>query len=192
MAQPFDWLAGQASEIAPRLLGVSLVCGGRAGTIVEVEAYEGPDDPASHAFRGPTPRTEVMFGPAGRLYVYRSYGIHWCANVVCGGGGHASALLIRALEPTKGISEMWADRPKARREVDLASGPGKLCAALGINGAHRGADLLAPASVVRLVEGPGIDAADVVTGPRVGISKATDRPWRFAVRHQPHVSRPRP
>ena len=192
MAQPFDWLAGRASEVGPRLLGASLVCGGRAGTIVEVEAYEGPSDPASHAFRGPTPRTEVMFGPAGRLYVYRSYGIHWCANVVCGGDGHGSALLIRALEPTKGISEMWADRPKARREVDLASGPGKLCAALGINAAHCGADLLDPASVVRLVEGPVIDAADVVTGPRVGISKATDRPWRFAVRHQPHVSRPRP
>ena len=189
---PFAWLAGTASEIAPRLLGAKLVCGERAGTIVEVEAYEGPNDPASHAFRGPTARTEVMFGPAGRLYVYRSYGIHWCANVVCGCDGQGSALLIRAIEPTEGISEMWADRPKARREIDLGSGPGKLCAALGINVSHYGADLLDATSVVRLVEGPAIDGADVVTGPRIGISKAADRPWRFAVRHHAHVSRPRP
>lgn len=189
---PFDWLGGRALTIAPLLLGSVLVCGDRAGRIVEVEAYEGPDDPASHAYRGPTDRTRVMFDRAGLLYVYRSYGVHWCANVVCGAEGQGSALLIRAVEPTAGIERMWADRPKARREVDLASGPGKLCAALGIDDSHYGADLLARTGAVRLEPGEPVDRAQVVCGPRVGISKAVERPWRFALRDNPHVSRPRP
>lgn len=193
MAGRFQWLGGRASEIAPRLLGNTLVCGDRAGIIVEVEAYEGPDDPASHAYRGPTTRTQVMFGRPGLLYVYRSYGVHWCANVVCGPDGHGSALLIRAVEPTAGVEEMWADRPKVKRLVDLASGPGKLCAALGIDETHYGVDLLDPASPVRL-EPATIELArtDVVAGPRVGISKATERPWRFAIVDHACVSRPRP
>ncbi|MCP5035678.1 MAG: DNA-3-methyladenine glycosylase [Actinomycetia bacterium] len=191
MSNPgLGWLEGRGSEIAPQLLGMTLVCGIRAGTVVEVEAYEGGDDPASHAYRGPTARSEVMFGPAGRLYVYRSYGMHWCANVVCGSAGVGSALLIRAIEPTIGIDAMWADRPKARREIDLGSGPGKLCAALGIEGSHYGLDLADPSSPVRLEEGPGVDG-EIVTGPRVGITKAIDRPWRFAIADHPHVSRPR-
>ncbi|MCP4228475.1 MAG: DNA-3-methyladenine glycosylase, partial [Actinomycetia bacterium] len=124
MSNPgLGWLEGRGSEIAPQLLGMTLVCGVRAGTVVEVEAYEGGDDPASHAYRGPTARSEVMFGPAGRLYVYRSYGIHWCANIVCGPVGVGSAVLIRAVEPTGGVDAMWVDRPKARREADLGSGP---------------------------------------------------------------------
>lgn len=192
------WLGGRSSDIAPRLLGLLLVCGDRVGRIVEVEAYEGADDPASHAHRGPTPRNGVMFGPHGRLYVYRSYGMHWCANVVCGPVGEASAVLVRAVEPVAGVEAMWADRPRARRESDLGSGPGKLCAALGIDGDHDGTDLLDPLSPVRLTPPDGSGRPDgdpervVVSGPRVGITRAVDRPWRFALAGNAHVSRPRP
>lgn len=185
------WLAGRASEVAPRLLGARLHCGSRAGVIVEVEAYEGADDPASHAYRGRSGRNAVMFGPPGRLYVYRSYGIHWCANVVCGPDGQASAVLIRAVEPVVGVDAMWADRPRARALTDLGSGPGKLCAALGITGAHDGVDLLAPGAAVHLETGTEVPGAEVVSGPRVGITRATERAWRFALAGNPHVSRPR-
>ncbi len=160
--------------------------------IVEVEAYEGIDDPASHAFRGPTPRTEVMFGPPGRLYVYLSYGVHWCANVVCHPEGVAGAVLLRAVEPVTGIDAMWADRPAARRERDLGSGPGKLCAALGINDEHNGVDMLDPSSPVRLLAAEGPDRGDdseIAVGPRVGITKAVERPWRFGLAASPHLSR---
>lgn len=133
-----------------------------------------------------------MFERAGLLYVYRIYGMHWCANVVCGPEGTGSALLIRALEPTAGVEAMWSDRPKATRPTDLASGPGKLCAALGIDGDHYGADLLDPASPVRLDSGPSPVLHEVAIGPRIGITKAVERPWRFAVADNPHVSRARP
>lgn len=190
-------LAGRPLDVAPGLLGALLVVIGpgadrRAGRIVEVEAYEGSDDPASHAHRGPTDRNRVMFGPAGRLYVYRSYGIHWCANIVCGPEGSPGAVLVRAVEPVEGVDQMWSDRPKARVETDLGSGPGKLCAALGITGDHDGTDLLAPISAVRLQPGRPLEATEIVTGPRVGISKAVERPWRMAQAGNPHVSRPRP
>lgn len=132
---PID-LARAPESVAPDLLGLLLVCGERSGRIVEVEAYGGRDDPASHAARGPTPRAAIMFGEPGRLYVYRSYGIHWCANVVAHDGTDAGAVLVRAVEPVAGIEAMWADRPAARRATDLASGPGRLCQALGIVGAH--------------------------------------------------------
>jgi DNA-3-methyladenine glycosylase len=186
-------------SLAPRFLGMLLRCGDRVGRIVEVEAYAGPNDPASHAFRGPTPRTEVMFGPPGRLYVYRSYGVHWCANIVCRPSGEASAVLVRAIEPVAGVDEMWADRPKARAWTDLGSGPGKLCAALGIDQRHNGVDLFDPGAGVRLLAGTSEDGTDrpsgpaheIVSGPRVGISKAVDRPWRFAIAGSPHVSRPK-
>ena len=172
--------------------GRACEAGDRAGTIVEVEAYEGADDAASHAHRGPTDRNRVMFGPPARLYVYRIYGIHWCANVVCGPEDSPGAVLIRAIEPVDGIDAMWADRPKATRPLDLGSGPGKLCAALGIDGTHNGVDLLDRSAPVRLGPGwtPARDA--VVAGPRIGISKATERPWRFAVAGNGNVSRPRP
>lgn len=179
------------SEIAPDLLGLVIRCGSRAGVIVEVEAYEAADDAASHAHRGPTPRTEVMFGPPGRLYVYRSYGVHWCANIVCRPAGEASAVLIRAIEPVEGVEEMWPDRPKARLVTDLGSGPGKLCAALGIDGSHNGADLFDEQGPVRL-EGPVEGVRSIVSGRRIGITKAVDLPWRFAVADNPHVSRPQP
>lgn len=179
--------------VAPALLGCILVTTDgagvrRSGRIVEVEAYRGEADPASHAFRGPTPRTRVMFGPAGYLYVYRSYGIHWCANVVCGDDGTAAAVLLRALEPIEGLDAMYVDRPKARRDRDLASGPGKLCAAMGIVGSDGGSDLCGEhASSVRLLYGDGVPG-EISRGPRIGISTATENDWRFWLAGNPHVS----
>lgn len=165
-------------ESARSLLGARLVSqvGGllTAIRITEVEAYGGADDPASHAHRGETPRNRVMFGPAGRLYVYRSYGIHWCANVVVGPVGVAAAVLIRGGEPIEGVEVMEARRG---RVVNVADGPGKLCQALGITGDHDGVDLSAPDSPVRLE--PGDAPASVAATPRIGITKAVDVPWRF-------------
>ncbi|MFV0258695.1 MAG: DNA-3-methyladenine glycosylase [Acidimicrobiales bacterium] len=184
-------LRGSPLEVAPRLLGQILRCGSRAGRIVEVEAYWGANDPASHAYRGPTDRNRVMFGAPGHLYVYRSYGVHWCANVVCGPEGEAAAVLLRAVEPVDGVAAMWRDRPAAKKVTDLASGPGKLCAALGIAAGHGGVDLLDPTGPVRLLTAPA-GPGSMVTGPRIGISRAVDRPWRYALAGNPHVSRPRP
>ncbi len=185
-------LAGDATEVAPRLLNALLAVGDRVGRIVEVEAYRGSIDPASHAHRGMTPRTVTMFGRPGLLYVYRSYGMHWCANVVTGREGLAEAVLVRALEPLDGIGEMRVDRPRARRDVDLANGPGKLCAALSITGADDGADLCHPTSRVRLLR-DGVAPPPVPrTTTRVGISKAVEHPWRYLVPGHPGVSTGRP
>lgn len=163
------------------------------GRIVEVEAYGSAeafgavDDPASHAHNGPTPRNQAMFGPGGRLYVYRSYGIHWCANVVVGPEGSAAAVLLRAIElPTSGGNVrhlMAARRPKARRDVDWTNGPGKLAAAMDITGDHDGLDLFDPDAPLRLVPPvPGDEVAEgrVTVTPRIGISKAVEFPWRFS------------
>lgn len=193
---PRSFLARDPLVVAPELLGCVLTLTDargsvRSGRIVEVEAYRGEADPASHAFRGPTPRTQVMFGPAGFLYVYRSYGIHWCANVVCGDDGTAAAVLLRALEPVEGLEAMYTNRPKARRDRDLASGPGKLCAALGITGDDGGADLCGD-QASRIHLSPAIeDVGGIYQGPRVGISAATDKPWRFWIANNPNVSSPR-
>ena len=130
-----------------------------------------------------------MFGPPGHLYVYFSYGMHWCANVVCEPDGRCGAVLLRALAPLRGTEAMWADRPAARRERDLCSGPAKLTAALGIDGDHNGADLLAPASPVALVGGDPVPPRRA-TSSRIGITAATDRPWRWYVPGDPNVSRP--
>lgn len=184
-------LADDPVVVAPRLLGLVLVCGDRAARIVEVEAYRGADDPASHAALGATPRNATMFGPPGHLYVYRSYGIHWCANVVCGEPGTAAAVLLRAGAPLRGVDAMRAARAAARRDVDLCSGPGKLCQALGIDGDDDGIDLLAPRSRATLVDdGARLDGAIVQTR-RVGISRAVERPWRWFVEGDPNVSSPR-
>ncbi len=180
-------VARPAEEAAPLLLGAVLRCGGRSGRIVEVEAY-GPDDPASHAYRGCTARNATMFGPPGGLYVYRSYGIHLCANVVTGREGEGSAVLVRALAPRDGIEAMRADRPAARRDRDLCRGPGRLTAALGILATHDGVSLLDPDSPVTLHPGEPVPAAAMVAGPRVGISRATERPWRWSIAGDPHVS----
>lgn len=176
--------------VAPELLGKVLVVGDRAARIVEVEAYRGADDPASHTFGGRTPRNATMFGPPGHLYVYRSYGVHWCANVVCDVEGVGSAVLLRAGVPVRGLEAMWAARPAARRLVDLASGPGKLCQALGLVGDHDGTDLTAGA--VELVDDGTPPPVEPVATVRVGISRAVDRPWRWYVPDEPHVSHPRP
>jgi DNA-3-methyladenine glycosylase len=155
--------------------------------LTEVEAYSGEgEDPASHAHRGPTPRAAIMFGPPGRLYVYFSYGVHWCANVVVGPAGRASAVLLRAGEVVVGEPLARSRRPAARAARDLARGPARLTQALAIGPDDRGADLLDPASGVRLHRGAA--PADVSAGPRVGISVATDLLWRFWDTGAPSVS----
>jgi DNA-3-methyladenine glycosylase len=184
-------LVGPVQDVAPRLLNLVLAVGGRSGRIVEVEAYGGADDPASHAYGGPTPRNGSMFGAAGLLYVYRSYGLHWCANVVVGTVGAPGAVLVRALEPLEGRQEMSARRPAARRERDLCNGPGKLCAALGIDGTMDGTDLLTPGSPVQLLSTGDAAPLDPVTTSRVGITRAQERPWRFVVPDSPWASRGR-
>jgi DNA-3-methyladenine glycosylase len=146
---PRSFLDRPASVVAPELLGVLLVAGGSAVRLVEVEAYES-DDPASHSFIGPRPRTQVMFGPPGHLYVYRSYGLHWCANVVCDADGTGAAVLLRAGEPVWGEEAIRRRRPGIERASQLCAGPGRLCQALGITDLHRGVDLTDPASPVRL------------------------------------------
>ncbi|MFZ4519726.1 MAG: DNA-3-methyladenine glycosylase [Microthrixaceae bacterium] len=185
-------LSGDVAEVAQRLLNALLEVRGRVGRIVEVEAYDGETDPASHAAGGRTARNELMFGPAGHLYVYRSYGLHWCANVVVGPAGPARAVLLRAVEPVAGVEAMRCDRPRIRDDRSLADGPGKLCAALGITGADAGADLCRRDGELRLRRdalGPP-DRPAVTT--RVGISRAVERPWRFMVPGHPGVSRGRP
>lgn len=185
-------LAAPATEVAPTLIGKVLVAGDRAGRIVEVEAYMGVDDPASHAFRGQTARNSTMFGPAGHLYVYFTYGMHWCANVVTDHEGVPTAVLVRALEPLAGIDAMRAARPRARRDRDLCSGPAKLTQALGLDGSHDGADICDPTSPVRMVDDGWISESPPVACTRVGISVAVDRPWRWCVRGEPNLSRPVP
>ncbi len=181
-------LAGDAPSVAPTLLNKVLVRGGRAGRIVEVEAYTGADDPASHAYRGETARNAVMFGPPGRCYVYFTYGMHWCANVVCGPPGKAHAVLIRALHPLDGLEAMRTARPAARRDVDLCNGPAKLCQALGITGADGGSDLLDGSGPLLLAD-DGVDPPiRPGNGVRIGISVATERALRWWVPDDPSVS----
>jgi DNA-3-methyladenine glycosylase len=158
----------------------------------EVEAYAGPVDPASHAFRGRTPRNAVMFGPPGFLYVYFVYGMHWCCNVVCGPAGEASAVLLRAGRVVSGVDLARVRRPAARTDTELARGPARLAGALGIDRTAGGADLLDPASPVRLRAGTPVPAAAVRAGPRVGVAAAGDVPWRLWVDGDPTVSAYRP
>jgi DNA-3-methyladenine glycosylase len=175
-------------EVARELIGCRLFYEGRGGVVVETESYE-RDDPACHAYVGLTPRTEVLFGPPGRAYVYLSYGIHSLFNAVSEREGEAAAVLIRALEPTTGLEEMRRRR-RVRADAELCSGPGKLTEALGIGLGENGADLTREPFLF-LSREPSWDA-EIVTGPRIGITKAVDRPWRFAAAGNPHVSRPRP
>jgi DNA-3-methyladenine glycosylase len=174
------------TDVARDLVGCTLLVDGVGGAIVEAEAY-GPDDPASHSFRGENARNAAMFGPPGHLYVYRSYGVHWCANVVCGEAGTGAAVLLRALEPTQGIDAM-----RERRGLDdvrlLCSGPGRLTQALGISREHDGLALDRPPFRLEA----GAEPVELVVGPRIGISRAVELPWRYSVRNSPFVSRPRP
>jgi DNA-3-methyladenine glycosylase len=170
--------------VARELIGATLLVGGVGGTIVEVEAYQ-QDDPASHGFRGMTPRNAAMFGPAGHAYVYRSYGVHWCLNLVTAGTGRADAVLLRALEPTHGLGEM-----RERRGLDdprlLCAGPGRLCQALGVTREHDGL----PLDELPFQLHPRAGEIPVITGPRVGITQAVELPWRYALEGSRFLSRP--
>lgn len=186
-----------ALELAPVLLNKLVVAAdGRAGRIIEVEAYGGRHDPASHAYRGPTARNQTMFGSPGHLYVYFSYGVHWCANVVSGGDAPASgeAVLLRALEPVAGLELMRAARWRnQRRQVDrdLCRGPGRLAQAMGIDRSCDGTDLVGPDAVMWLADDGMSPPPSPRRSPRIGISVATDLPWRFAVPDHTGVSGPR-
>lgn len=188
---PRSFYARPGTEVAPELLNKVLVAPGVRGRIVEVEAYMGGDDPGSHAYRGPTPRTEVMFGRAGHLYVYFTYGMHWCANVVCGDEGVASAVLLRAVTPLAGLDAMRERRPKARRDVDLCNGPAKLAAAFGLTAEHDGLDLQRNSHGVRILDGGTPPPRAPANGVRVGLSQGVELPWRWAVPGVADVSRPR-
>jgi DNA-3-methyladenine glycosylase len=178
-----EFFARSVHEVAPALIGCTLLVDGVGGPIVEVEAYD-HEDPASHGFRGETARNRSMFGPPGHAYVYRSYGIHWCLNLVCEEKGVAAAVLLRALEPEHGVGEM-----RARRNLDelrlLCAGPGRLCQALAVTGEHDGRPLNRPPFELRARKGE----PEVVTGPRVGITQAADLPWRYGLAGSPYLSR---
>ena len=212
---PREFFDRPSTEVAPELLGCVLWHDSPAGLVavrlVEVEAYQGPDDPASHAYRGLTPRNGVMFGPPGYAYVYFTYGMHFCVNLVCQPAGRPEAVLIRAgqvvagadlaglrrrgrtADPASDLAAAGADGGRRIREVDLARGPGRLCQALAIDRAQDGADVCGPDSPLGV--GPpqtAIGHDQICTGPRVGISQATDRPWRYWLADDGYVSVFRP
>jgi len=188
---PRRFYRGDSRELAPLLLNKVLVHGDRSVRLVEVEAYAGSDDPGSHAYRGLRPRNAVMFGPPGHLYVYRSYGIHWCANVVCGDEGWASAVLLRGGTPLTGIDAMYASRPGIVRDRDLAAGPGRFCQALGIDGTFDGTDIVKGPDGVMLYDDGTPPPDDPGVSTRIGLSpgKGEHSPWRFYVRGAVGVSR---
>jgi DNA-3-methyladenine glycosylase len=181
-----EFFARSVHEVAPNLVGAKLLVEGVGGVIVEVEAYD-HEDPAAHGYRGRTERNASMFGPPGHAYVYRSYGIHWCLNLVCEEEGVASAVLLRALEPTDRLDEM-----RARRALDeprlLCAGPGRLCQALGVTREHDGLPLDRPPFAL---EARGGDV-DIVAGPRIGITRAADKPWRYGLAGSKFLSKPFP
>jgi DNA-3-methyladenine glycosylase len=171
-------------NVAPELIGATLLVDGVGGVIVEVEAYH-HTDPAAHSYGGRTERNAVMFGPPGAAYVYRSYGIHWCLNFVCEKEGSASAVLIRALEPTAGLALMRRRRGM-RDECALCSGPGKLTEALGVTIKHNGLPLDKPPFELRA----RTEKPDIAVGPRIGISKAVEHPWRYGMKRSRYLSKP--
>jgi DNA-3-methyladenine glycosylase len=181
-------------EVAPELLGVVVTHAGVSVRLVEVEAYDGENDPGSHGFRGRTERNATMFGPPGHLYVYFTYGMHWCANVVCGEPGRCSAVLLRAGQVVEGLDVARSRRGSRVAQRDLARGPARLAQALGWDKEHDGADLFGDAIRLTRADGPDgrVTPEQVSTGPRVGLRHAADRPWRFWVDGDPHVSAYRP
>lgn len=199
---PREFFARDPRDVAVDLLGKVLVhdvagvpgaghsSGRRAGRIVETEAYCGSIDAGAHTYRGRTERNRTMFGPAGHLYVYFIYGMHWCVNTVCGEIDEGVAVLLRALEPIDGLDAMAAARgPAARRPRDLCSGPAKLARALGLDGTHDGADLCADGPVGVFDDDVRVDSSDIVTSTRIGLSKGSEHRWRWYVAGNPHVSR---
>ncbi|HZE65122.1 MAG TPA: DNA-3-methyladenine glycosylase [Sporichthyaceae bacterium] len=188
---PRSFLNRPVLTVAPALLGALLEHDGVVIRLTEVEAYDGGEDPASHAFRGPTRRNDVMFGPPGHLYLYFTYGMHWCSNVVCGPVGRASAVLLRAGEVVAGEALARSHRPGVVAANALARGPANLVRALGLGPADNGRDVCAPGPV-RLARGPTVTATSIRSGPRVGIRVAADRPWRFWLADEPSVSAYRP
>lgn len=178
-----EFFARSVHEVAPELIGATLLVDGVGGTIVEVEAYD-QDDPASHGFRGRTARTASMFGPPGQAYVYRSYGIHWCLNLVCAEEGRSEAALVRALEPTSGLETM-RERRGFEAARALCSGPGKLCQALGISGVLDGLALDEPPFELRARQ----TTPQLAVGPRIGITRAVEQPWRYGLAGSPFLSR---
>ena len=181
---PRRFFTRSVHEVAPELIGATLLFRGVGGLIVEVEAYH-HTDPAAHSFNGRTERNAIMFGPPGFAYVYRSYGIHWCLNFVCEPEGSASAILIRALAPTHGLAVMRRRRGTSDERL-LCSGPGRLCQALGVTRKHNGLALDHPP--FRLLS--RAQPMDIVAGPRIGISKATDLPWRYGASGSRFLSKP--
>jgi DNA-3-methyladenine glycosylase len=175
--------------VGPELLHKVLVRGRRAGRIVEVEAYCGAEDAGSHAYRGMTRRNATMFGKPGGLYVYFTYGMHWCANAVCGEEGEGVAVLIRALAPLRGVDAMRAARPLARRDRDLCSGPARLCQALGIDGTFDGLDLVRAEQGVTILDDGVPPPAEPGTSTRIGLSAGTEHLWRWFVPGEPNLSR---
>jgi DNA-3-methyladenine glycosylase len=178
-----DFFARSVHEVAPDLIGVTLLVDGVGGPIVEVEAYDSTD-PASHAYRGRTPRNGAMFGPPGHAYVYRSYGIHWCLNLVCEQEGTAAAVLIRALEPAHGVERMQ-ERRRVENARLLAAGPGRLCEALGVTGDHDGLPLDRPPFELR----PRAGTPDIAAAPRIGLTRAAELPWRYVLAGSRFLSR---
>jgi DNA-3-methyladenine glycosylase len=190
-ALPRDFYRRDPRTVAKALLNKVLVHGERAGRIVEVEAYCGAVDPGSHAFRGMTPRNATMFGPPGGLYVYFTYGMHWCANAVCGDEGEGVAVLLRALAPLDGLDQMRAARgAAARRDRDLASGPAKLCQAFGIDGTFNGADLVSGDLGVTIVDDGVRPPRRPANSRRIGLTAGAEHPWRWYVPGDPNLSRP--
>ncbi|WP_132999568.1 DNA-3-methyladenine glycosylase [Luteimonas arsenica] len=186
---PRDFYRRHPTLVAPELLNKILVrADGRAGRIVEVEAYAGSEDPAAHSFRGMTARNATMFGEAGHLYVYFTYGMHWGSNAVCGEVGEGTGVLLRAMEPLRGLEVMRPLRPAARRDRDLASGPGKLSQAMGITRELDGADLVTAERGIGIVSDGMPPPRRPAVGPRIGISRAVELPWRWHVPGHLHVS----
>ena len=188
---PRSFYARDARDVAPELLNKVLVHGRKRGRIVEVEAYAGGgSDPGSHAHRGQTARNAVMFGPPGHLYVYFTYGMHWCCNAVCDPRGTASAVLLRAVEPLAGVDEMRPLRPRASTARDLTNGPAKLCQAFAITGIHNGVDLVRPAAGGVSIVDDGSPPPEVpVVTTRIGLSAGADLPWRWYVDGNAYVSK---
>jgi len=186
---PRSFFAPPAIVVAPRLLNKLLAgADGRVGRIVEVEAYAGSIDPAAHTFRGKTARNAVMFGPAGHMYVYFTYGMHWCCNCVCGPAGEG--VLIRALEPVHGLAQMRRARPEGTKDRDLCRGPARLTQALGITGAQNGIDLVGARDGYAIVD-DGMAPPKALTGtPRIGIRVGVEHPWRWVVPNNRYVSGP--